>query len=205
MRTKNQVITIAFTASLAACATGPVVDPTPDQGATIQDLLARPVPLVVAVADSMAYLDGRNLPLLAGELEISAVGGTIEIDALRIDLDDMIVLGEDPHLDGLGLRDVHVTLAEPVAAVVEWSLEGDAGFASLQVDLLLDWTLVTPSGATLELATQRLTAVDVELDVYAAADGRLVAALHGGKQGVVWEWAGLVELRDLSFDLRATR
>jgi hypothetical protein len=115
------------------------------------------------------------------------------------------VIGEDPHLDGLMLTDVRVRLAQPVVITPEWSAGGDAGFGSFGAELLLDWNLLTKDGQKIPLATQHLYDVSVVIDVFTDTDGRVSALLDGGKQGLVWSWAGLVELDDLHFDIRAAK
>jgi hypothetical protein len=117
----------------------------------------------------------------------------------------MRVTGQSTVLNQYELRHARVSLAEPAVAPVEWSSRGDAGFASLQVNLRLDWSVVAPNGTEVQLATQHIDAVDVELDIYTAADGTLHAVLAGAKPGTFWTWAGVASMGDLQFDLRAER
>jgi hypothetical protein len=157
-------------------------------------------------AESKAYADGRVIDLQSGHVVLS-IGhdDKLGIDSLEVTLGTMVVQGEDPVLDGIELRNVRVSLYAPQEVPVEWTSSGDAGFASLTADLALDWDIVGPNGQTAGLARQRLEDVEMEVDVFTTADGTLTATLHGGRPGVVWDWAGLADIEDLRFDVRARR
>ena len=170
--------------------------------------LANPTPLPLAVEGSTVFLHDRELPIVSGEVQLGAYyhdGNVLELDALDVAFDTMQVSGQAPGLDGYELRHARVSLAHPVVVPVEWTVNGDAGFANLQVELLLDWSVVGPTGVEVKLATQHLEDVEIELDVYTAADGRLTAVLSGAKPGTFWTWAGIASMGDLHFDLRARR
>lgn len=210
MRSKTRVFSIASIASLgaaaAACATNVQPDTTAEPAPTVQEQLQQPGVFALEMAESEAWLDGRPVPMIAGQVELTAVGSLLlSLERLEVQVDDMHIDGEHPNLEGLQLRDVRVRLAEPVTAAVEWTADGGAGFTSLSFDLIVDWSLVTESGAVVQLAPQRLSGITVELDVFAGADGELTAMIAGGKEGPVWSWADLVQLDDLSLDLRAER
>jgi hypothetical protein len=176
----------------------------PDWPPPVHEALRQQTTMPLMPDSCSAHLDGRSLPLQGGDITLMiARDGRVELDGVRVELQDIRVTGEDPRLDGLVLTDVRVTLSQPAVAPVEWTVHGDAGYATLVVDLDLDWTLVTPQGHLATLATQHLQDVTVDLDLFTGPDGRVIAVLHGGKLGVVWSWAGLVELRDLYFDVRA--
>jgi hypothetical protein len=175
---------------------------------TVAEQLANPAPLAVQMDDSTVHVDGKPLPMLRGSVQLGAYyyqGNVVELDAVELAFDTMFVTGQTPGSDGYELRHARVTLARPVVAPVEWSQSGDAGFASLTVDLLLDWSVVAPSGDEIELATQHIDDVPLELDVYTAADGTLTVNMDGRKPGVFWSWAGLASMHDLVIDLRSTR
>jgi hypothetical protein len=174
----------------------------------VAEQLANPTPLSVQMDDSTVHVDGKELPMQSGSLQVGAYyykGNVIELDALELAFDTMFVSGQASGINGYELRHARVTLAQPVVVPVEWTQQGDAGFASLEVDLLLDWSVVAADGTEIELATQHIDGVQVELDIYSAADGTLTAVLDGGKPGVFWSWAGVAAMHDLQFDLRSTR
>jgi hypothetical protein len=170
--------------------------------------LGNPTPLTLALDGSAVHLQGEELPIESGEVKLGAYyyhGNVIELDALDVTFDTMHVKATAPGLENYEVRHARVSLARPVVAPVEWTSHGDAGFATLKVELLLDWSVVGPTGIEVQLATQHLTEVEVELDIYATADGTLTAALYGAKPGIFWSWAGVATMGDLHFDLRAQR
>ncbi len=177
-----------------------------DGASVVSEQLGIPTPLTVEVAGSVVRAEGRELPIVSGQIQMAAYeNNQLELDGLDLAFGTMFVTDEHPSLDGLELRHVRTSLAQPVVTTIEWTACGDAGFAALQVDLLLDWSTVAPNGTEIELATQRIEGVEIELDIYSAMDGTLTAVLSGEKRGVIWSWAGLAEVADLDFDLRATR
>jgi hypothetical protein len=170
--------------------------------------LADPSPLSFDMDSSRISVNGADLPLLSGQVELGAYyyeGNVVELDAVDVAFDTMVVSGQTPAIEGYELHHARVSLEHPVVAPVEWSALGDAGFATLHVDLLLDWSVVSPKGVEIALATQHLRDVPVELDLYTGADGSLNAVLSGTRPGKFWSWAGVASMSDLHFDLRAQR
>jgi hypothetical protein len=172
----------------------------------VSDQLGVPTPLTVQLAGSFVRAEGREMPIQSGQVQMAAYeNNQLELDGLDLAFGTILVTDEHPSLEGLELRHVRTSLAQPVVTTIEWTACGDAGFATLRADLLLDWSTVAPNGTEIELATQRIEDVEIELDIYSAMDGTLTAVLSGQKRGVIWSWAGLAEVADLDFDLRATR
>lgn len=170
--------------------------------------LANPTPLPFDMDSSRILVDGRELPMLTGQVKLGAYyyqGNVVELDGVDISFDTMRVTGQSPAVEGYELRHARVSLARPVIAPVEWTELGDAGFAELEAELLLDWSVVSPTGVEIQLATQHLKNVTIELDLYTGVDGSLNAVLTGAKPGTFWSWAGVASMGDLSFDLRAQR
>lgn len=204
MSTNNALNKVVISVASIACLGGCAVDRSgSNEFPSARETLSHQQVMVLEPTACQGQLDTRPLDLRGGEMKLEAIDDVIELDSVQVDVGEVRVGGEDPRLDGLALRDVRVRLPQPIVAKAEWSASGDAGFASFTTDLLLDWSLVTPNGQIVPLATQRLIDVEVELDVFTAADGEVTAFLYGGKRGPVWSWAGLVELDDLTFDLRA--
>jgi hypothetical protein len=170
--------------------------------------LANPTPLPFDMDSSRILVDGRELPMLTGQVELGAYyyqGNVIELDGVDVTFDTMRVTGQSPAIEGYELRHARVSLAHPVVAPVEWTELGDAGFAMLEVELLLDWSVVGPTGVEVQLATQHLKNVEIDLDLYTGLDGSLNAVLSGARPGTFWTWAGVASMGDLRFDLRAQR
>jgi hypothetical protein len=203
------VIGIASVVGMTVGTTGCSMDPSgtpPAQPLPAQ--LADPAPLPFDMDSSTIRVNGVELPLVSGQVELGAYyyqGNVVELDAVDVAFDTMVVSGQTPAIEGYELHHARVSLERPVVAPVEWSELGDAGFASLRVDLLLDWSVVSPKGVEIALATQHLRDVPVELDLYTGADGSLNAVLSGTQPGKFWSWAGVASMRDLHFDLRAQR
>lgn len=177
-------------------------------GPSVPAQLSDPSPLPFDMDSSKISVNGVELPLVSGQVQLGAYyydGNVVELDGVDIAFDTMVVRGQTPAIEGYQLRHARVSLERPVVAPVEWSELGDAGFASLRVDLLLDWSVVSPKGVEIALATQHLRDVPVELDLYTGADGSLNAVLSGTRPGKFWSWAGVASMSDLHFDLRAQR
>jgi hypothetical protein len=170
--------------------------------------LADPSPLPFDMDSSRIVVDGRELPMLTGQVKLGAYyykGNVVELDGVDVGFDTMHVTGQSPGIEGYELRHARVSLAHPVVAPVEWTELGDAGFAELDAELLLDWSVVGPTGIEVQLATQHIKHVVIELDLYTGVDGTLNAVLTGAKPGTFWTWAGVAKMSDLAFDLRAQR
>jgi hypothetical protein len=180
----------------------------PPQQRPVAAQLANPTPLPFDMDSSKILVDGHELPMLTGQVKLGAYyyqGNVVELDGVDITFDTMRVTGQAPGIEGYELRHARVSLARPVIAPVEWTELGDAGFAELDAELLLDWSVVSPNGVEIQLATQHLKNVTIELDLYTGVDGSLNAVLTGAKPGTFWTWAGVASMGDLSFDLRAQR
>jgi hypothetical protein len=163
-----------------------------------------PAQLMIDTANSKAYADGRVVALESGSIVLSmGHHEKLGIDSLDVQLGTMIVAGESPYLDGIELRNVRVSLYAPQEVEVTWTASGEAGFAHLVADLALDWDIVASNGQQAGLARQRLKDVEIELDVFSSMDGSLTAMIHGSRPGVIWDWAGLADIRDIRFDVRA--
>lgn len=133
-------------------------------------------------------LDDQTVPVELNRLEI----GVGEI-ALR-----------QSNLQGMSLEDVKVTLEHASSGDVQWSDSG-TGFTTLDTTLLLDWKLVLKDGDVGPSAQQRLEHVKFDLGFYLGDDGRLVADLTGGKEGSLGSSAEVGEMKNLAFDIHATK
>lgn len=182
------------------------------QRATTRERLEDGVVLPLAVDSTFTLTAVRNgaeartfdieLPALAGTLEASASGGELAVDALSVDLGDLVVSAEDLPSSGLRLTGVSVSLAEPAAATGLWSLDDETGQVELEVAFVLDWAVVGPDGEAIPLAPQHIDGVAATFQV-TREDGRLVATLDGALDGEFFDWSGLIELRDLGFQVSA--
>jgi uncharacterized phosphosugar-binding protein len=141
------------------------------------------------------------LPIVGGQVKLTSdAADSIQIDSLQVDLKDIVF--DEVHMNAAGFRDVRVSLAAPAKAKLQQSESGDASFATLDLDLLLDWSMVTGDGITVPLGTQHINHVPVELAIYTTETGGLVVDVYGTKKGKVLS-AGVSDLSDLAFDLYA--
>ncbi len=129
--------------------------------------------------------------------------GSLVFTSLDVTIAD-VVLGEaGGPIEGLHLTGLRGRLAEPVALATTW-LDGDQeGFATGPISLLLDWSILTDSGGTTALATQRIDDIDVQLRVLLTADGDLAVETLAVRAGVFWTWTQQVQLSDLSIEASA--
>ena len=191
----------------------PGISPQGEPGLTARERLVRAHTLEVAPLDSAVRVNGKKLPLTWGRTRVLATDkGGLRLDNLDVLLGDVSISAETLPPHGLELKNVRVSLARAErggaeqipAAAIEWSTSGDAGFATLTVDLALDWSFVTSSGEVAALTTQRLDKVKLDVTVWSDPDGRLHAILTGRLDGIFWEWlSGRVQMRDLVIDLKS--
>jgi hypothetical protein len=143
-----------------------------------------------------------DLAILGGRIELSADDrGDVVIDALQIQVDDVVLSAEELPPHGITLTDISLTLAAPATGETTWQSDGDFGTAEVTMDLDLDWALLGNDGAHLPLGIKHITGVAVTFDVASDAEGRVVLTLHAARAGQFWDWAGIVELSDLSLAL----
>lgn len=202
-RTISRILTVFTLVSLVtACrydATG--VEPSP----TARDRLWQATEhLELQPAACFLEVNQRALPLIRGSVDVAAdLVGTLQLVAADIQLGDIVVPATTDVPVELHFTNVRISLAKPVNAQTEWSVAGDAGFAHVDADVVLDWSLVAPNGDIVPLAPQRIKGLALDLDVFDSQGGRLTATLYGEIDGPFWNWAGLLEMSDLTVDLRA--
>jgi hypothetical protein len=145
-----------------------------------------------------------ELPVLGGTVALrSWPDGRLEFEDLRVDLDDVVFDEYDLPPDGVRLTGIALTLRDVGEVEAKWVEEGAQLEAKGQIDLLLEWTAITPGGAALPLGTQRVTAVAVEVEVSTTDDGKALVKLHGRRHGEFVEVAGIFAISELGIELRA--
>ena len=136
-----------------------------------------------------------------GDLVVTAdERGAITLERLAVDLGPIeipeSVLGYPAQL-----TDVHVEAKQPVRVMTSWT-GNDEALATAPVDLALTWSL-TIDGRSSPLGAPVLTDVPIELAL--TGNGRIIhAEARVLSPGIVWSWADLVKLEDLSLILAAT-
>jgi hypothetical protein len=145
-----------------------------------------------------------TLPLLGGDVTVQARSdGMLAITAMTLDLGNISLSATTVPPDGLNLMGVTLSLKARADAVADWTADGTAASATGRTDLLLDWSLEAAAGAVEPLATQRIADVPLDISVVGGANGRLTLTVHATRDGVFWQWSGLLELSDLKLDLDA--
>jgi hypothetical protein len=186
------------------------VEPTAD---TTRAYLAKPrtfhvMPTSMAqVTAKRVYLDQLEetamLPLVGGDVTVAAqTDGTLALMSMSLDLGNVTLSAASVPPDGLNLTDVRLSLKSAAAAAADWTADGQSANASGTTDFLLDWSIEAEAGSIEPLATQRITGVPLELAVV-EDHGRLSLSVHANRDGVFWQWSGLLELADLKLDLDA--
>lgn len=145
-----------------------------------------------------------SLAILDGDARVRVDSdGSLVLEDLVVRLDDM-VFEEAAFLPrGLHLTNVHTSLAEEVTLETTWTADEDVAVGVALGGIRLGWSLVDDSGETWPLATQELGEIQFELHIYRDDEDRVTATIGGTKEGVIWSWASLFELADLSITLSA--
>ncbi len=156
--------------------------------------------------DRLAHqsLHSLDLEVLGGYLDARAVDDqeVVEVDDLTIDIGDIDLPTEVISAD-VSFTGIQARLAHPTAAPLEWDESGASAEASASLDLVVDWGVSVDGGDMHPLAPVEVESLDIILEISANDDGHPVVELAGFRDGVFYEWAGLVELGGLSLDVRA--
>lgn len=145
-----------------------------------------------------------ELTLRGGDIALSAnEDGIVTVESIRFDIGDIVIssdlLDSDLHLTNVSAQQPESRRCE----VSDWSEDRETCNASLQLNLVFDWTLVTSDGHVLPLGTQELSDIPMEISLSTGRYG-ISATLHAESMGTVWSFANLVELYDLRFDIGAS-
>jgi hypothetical protein len=145
--------------------------------------------------------DTENLiefEIVSGEVELSAAGGALSIEAVEVALAD-VMIPETVLPRGLVITGMLITLDAPVTAPAEWTTDGRRADVSLSVDLTVEWAMLR-DGTVFPLADVHLR--DLPLQVGVTRDGdSLDIDVAADRTGAFWSWADTFELRDLAISL----
>lgn len=136
-----------------------------------------------------------------GELTLAAgKRGSLSIDHLALDLDPVelprSLLGYEARL-----TDIHLRSGRPTASATHWTGD-DLARVTAQLPLELTWSL-TIRGEPSPLGAPRLPPVPIEILLTGDAD-TLHADLRARSPGVLWSWADLLKLEDLTLFVTAS-
>lgn len=145
-----------------------------------------------------------EMPVLGGYIDVHATaGGLLVIDHLAVDLADLEVPAAFAPPDGMVLTGIRAHLAGPHGMEAVWSEDGDAAFAEVAVDIVVDWAIRTDNGEVVPLSPLSLADVAVRVAIARQPDGALEVHVSGLEGGAFWSWAGVLELADLSLEISA--
>jgi len=195
-----------------ACASAPPVDgPTFE---SVRDrLAASPTRLLVSAPESSATITARrwtfdgwqdgsiDVTLDGGELVATAdADGQLQLVSFGLTADP-ITIPEGVFGKPARLEDVRLALASKSLAMTTWN-DGDDATATARLDLDLSWSIAIDD-ATVPLGTQHLAPIPADLVLSGSGDHvDATLVLHGS--GVLWSWAGLLELTELELELVAS-
>lgn len=211
MRAGTELVLVfaAFAIAASAC----TATPTGPAASVRERLETAETPLAITTLESAGSITAQrrssgtwvagyvDLTVEHGDLVVTADDrGAITLERLSVDLGPIeipkSVLGYAAQLTG-----VHVESKRPVRVMTTWTGDDDAS-ATAPVDLELTWSL-TIDGQTSPLGAPHLPAVPIELLL--SGNGENVhAEARVLSPGIVWSWADLVKLEDLSLILAAT-
>jgi hypothetical protein len=146
------------------------------------------------------------------ELELAVLGGYIDVRAiddevgairdLVIDIDD-IALPQGLVTADVTFTGVQARIARPETFKIAWGEHGERAEAIVALDLVVDWGVSINGGEMHPLAPVKIDSLEVVLELTRGERGRVEAQLAGFRDGVFYEWGGMVELRGLAMDVRA--
>ena len=146
------------------------------------------------------------------EVELAVLGGYIDVRALDgdaaairdlvIDIDD-VSLPEGIVSPDVRFTGVHARIARPESFEMTWGERGERAEAIVSLDLIVDWGVSVDGGKMHPLAPVNIKNLEMVLELSRGERGGIEAQLAGFRDGVFYEWGGVVELRGLALDVRA--
>lgn len=161
------------------------------------------------IAITATGAEGQRLPTMEAEIIEGRTAlratpeGVIVVEALEIDLSDVIVppgaLSESAyHLSHLQLR-----LGIQLGVVPEWDAERRHAIGRGTADLLLDWSL-TIDGEVYPMATRKLENTPFEIEVVLDEGNNVTARISTSVAGRLSNFIDRIMLSDFSMELDAT-
>ncbi len=203
-----------LSAALAACQGTPddIWTPEPGQEPIFREL---GVPQSLPIAPSGARGSFATARGTAGQTEaaidLAVTGGSIELWApsdgllvvrtLQVQLADVAVPPAVLPPSGAYLTEVGARLASPIS--IEAVEQGGSVSVIATLDLEAHWALAAADGTVFPMSQISLDKLPFSLEISRNALGLLQARLVGFRDGTFWRWAGILELGDLTVDLRA--
>ncbi len=146
------------------------------------------------------------------EIELAVLGGYIDVRAIDdevVAIRDLVIDIDDIELPAglvsaeVEFTGVHARIAHPETFEIAWETGGERAEAVVALDLVVEWGVSVDGGAMHPLAPVHIESLEVILELSRRDNGTIGAQLAGFREGVFYEWGGMVELRGLAMDLRA--
>ncbi|MBX7100351.1 MAG: hypothetical protein K1X89_21720 [Myxococcaceae bacterium] len=176
-------------------------------GAQTLDVRLVPFDIEAQVQVRRTLHDPQFVPLAlggqGGAARLTLDDGALTLESLTVRFDDLDVPAQMLPPDGVGFRELRLTLEGRARGPLQTL--GDTGEreASLTVDLALSGALRTAQGTQSPFDTQHFAAVPLRLSLSTAADGREEVRLRLDRRGPTWQWAGLLDTQDVHLAARA--
>ncbi len=189
---------VAFCSLAAAACSAPPSAGTP--------VIALDTPSLVAaenVADGSAITVTANGLGPSDELSLKVTdihllvksGAKPELEQLVLPLGDADVPASVVGPKGLKLRNLQLSVTEPVAATVVHQ-QADALELTANAPLQLDWSLLLADGTLYKLGPARTKPLDLDVAIVRTADGATTATVTASCPGDCWSIEGIADLRD---------
>jgi hypothetical protein len=207
---------ILVTAALAAWVSGCVYD---DAG--VDPAIADPLRYrlggraVLALEDTSAIavtatdVDGVALPSMRADIAGGRTAirtteeGVLVVEALEIDLADVVVPPGTVSPDAIAVTDLQLRLGIQLAVAPTWSDDGRSAVGTGRADLLLDWSIVNDSG-TFPMATRKLEGTPFEVEVYLDEHDDVRARIATSVDGELSRYLDRIALSNFAMTLDAT-
>jgi len=120
--------------------------------------------------------------------------GQVTLEGINLSVSDIqgAVTGQE-----VTFTDIQVRLAAPTTGQVQWFGDWEEGHATLEVDIIVDWSLLRGETAW-PLDSLRLSGLPIEVNLSRGPRGVAQVELALGQSGPFFDWAGTAELSDLN-------
>jgi hypothetical protein len=153
--------------------------------------------------------DGQPLPGMAADIAQGRTAlratrdGVIVVEALEIDLSDVVVPPGTLSESSYQLTDLRLRLGLQLGVAPEWSADRRHAIGTGTADLLLDWSLVA-DGEVYPMATRKLENTPFQLEVILDEGNNVTARISTSVAGRLSSFLDRILLSDFSMELDAT-
>ena len=161
------------------------------------------------IAITATGADGQRLPTMEADIIQGRTAlrstreGVIVVEALEIDLSDVVVPPGVLAESAYHVTDLRLRLGLQLGVEPEWSPDHRHAIGRGHADLLLDWSLVA-DGETYPMATRKLENTPFELEVDLDEGNNVTARISTSVAGELSNFLDRIMLSDFSMELDAT-